>query len=139
MKKDSYKTIYIVLQRWMKTVPYTDETGTVTVYESELKKMTEDDNITRYDAQLREYGIAEYSNATFDNINVPQVSGKAPRDLIPCLTTDLLLTSTVVAGKTTCCAIGVTARRGYSSGQRLSNGCRSSGSNGMTSPPCSFT
>ena len=65
-----------------RTVPfYTDETGIVTVYESELKKMTEDDNLTRYDAQLREYGIAEYSNATFDNINTYKFLGRKVQEI----------------------------------------------------------
>lgn len=103
-----------------RTVPfYTDETGIVTVYESELKKMTEDDNLTRYDAQLREYGIAEYSNATFDNINTYKFLGrKAPRDLIPMFDNRpfAYFYGGTGTGKTTlACAIGRDfARRGYS-------------------------
>jgi len=97
---------------------YTDADGISTVFESDLKKLSEDTNIAKFDTQLRESGIEEYSRSSFESINTYKfLRNKAPRDLIPVFDNRPLayLYGGAGTGKTTlACAIGRDfARRGY--------------------------
>lgn len=97
---------------------FTDANGVSTVFELDLKKVDESNNLAKYDTQLRQCGIEEYSRVSFDNINTYKFLGKkTPKDLIPMFDQRPLvyLFGGAGTGKTTlACAIGRDfARRGH--------------------------
>tara|TARA_R100000808_G_scaffold2671_1_gene10278 strand:+ start:1067 stop:1927 length:861 start_codon:yes stop_codon:yes gene_type:complete len=101
------------------TVPvYTDKDGISTVFEADLKKVNEDTNLAKFDVQLRECGMEEYSRASFESINTYKfLKKKFPRDLVPMFDVRPMayFYGGAGTGKTTlACAIGRDfARRGY--------------------------
>ena len=102
-----------------KVAVYTDKDGNTTVFEEDLKTLSEDVNLAKFDAQLRECGLEKYSRASFESINTYKFLKKSfPRDLVPMFEERPIayFYGGAGTGKTTlACAIGRDfARRGHS-------------------------
>ena len=102
-----------------KVAVYTDKNGNTTVFEEDLKTLSEDVNLAKFDTQLRECGLEKYSRASFESINTYKFLKKSfPRDLVPMFEERPIayFYGGTGTGKTTlACAIGRDfARRGHS-------------------------
>ena len=102
-----------------KVAVYTDKHGNTTVFEEDLKTLSEDVNLAKFDTQLRECGLEKYSRASFESINTYKfLKKKFPRDLVPMFEERPIayFYGGTGTGKTTlACAIGRDfARRGHS-------------------------
>ena len=102
-----------------KVAVYTDKDGNTTVFEEDLKTLSEDVNLAKFDTQLRECGLEKYSRASFESINTYKfLKKKFPRDLVPMFEERPIayFYGGTGTGKTTlACAIGRDfARRGHS-------------------------
>ena len=103
-----------------KVAVYTDKDGNTTVFEEDLKTLSEDVNLAKFDTQLRECGLEKYSRVSFESINTYKFLNKGtfPRDMIPMFEERPLafFYGGAGTGKTTlACAIGRDfARRGHS-------------------------
>ena len=101
-----------------KVAVYTDKDGNTTVFEEDLKTLSEDVNLAKFDTQLRECGLEKYSRASFESINTYKfLKKKFPRDLVPMFEERPIayFYGGAGTGKTTlACAIGRDfARRGH--------------------------
>jgi len=101
-----------------KVAVYTDRDGHSTVFEQDLKTLSEDVNLAKFDSQLRECGLEKYSRASFESINTYKfLNKKFPRDLVPMFEERPIayFYGGAGTGKTTlACAIGRDfARRGH--------------------------
>ena len=102
-----------------KVAVYTDKDGNTTVFEEDLKTLSEDVNLAKFDTQLRECGLEKYSRVSFENIIAYKfLKNKFPRDLVPMFEERPIayFYGGTGTGKTTlACAIGRDfARRGHS-------------------------